>query len=210
MKNFFNSRFVFYNLIFDALTILYVVFFDVKPERIIAFYWLDTCVMIVFFMIFLKVIGSLSWYIEIIFGAFILLCLNFCGFLLLFELADLTGWAKQIELDEIGDILKPYFDVGPFIFISSIGNYYLFERVKNLYRNGGKPEFLFNYNCVYSLLLIPMVIFVSSLVFLLIGNRILSLIICFLVFRNRLDYWRHKSINNLEKELANASAGELI
>ena len=206
MKSFFNRRFIIYNLIFDALSVIYVVFFDVKPERIIAFYWLDTSVMLIYFMIFMKVIGRVKWYLEIVLGAFLLLCMNFVGYFLLMELANLTGWAQRIEIDEIGNFLKPYFDVGPFILISSIAYFYFFEKLRNLYRRGANPEFIFSYNIVYSFLLIPIVIIISYLLFLVIGNRILSLIICFLVLRNRLDYWRYKSINNLEKEFNDMKA----
>jgi hypothetical protein len=128
--NIYKNKFSLYSAIFDILAIIYVATFKINPARIIAFYWLDSCVMFIFFMLFFKYIGIITWYFEIFFASFIFIAINFIPLVFVITFSEMAGYKFKIE--EAYKIFEPYFDLSPFLSLSGLSNYYFYRKVCRL------------------------------------------------------------------------------
>jgi len=199
MQNYFkNNRFAIYDLIFDVLVLVYAAFFNINAGRIVFFYWLDSCVMLVFLMLFFKyqkiITSNLEWIVSSIFLIFInMIFLSFVVALTRIQL-------NPDEVFEMESLLRPYFDVGPFLAISSLAYLNFHRRITSLMDRGIDVSFAVYYNSYLTMLSMPGILILAVVFAAILQNLTVGIILSFLVLRNSVDYWLIRKIHKAEEE----------
>src|SRR6185369_5276239 len=60
MKPFYEHKFSIYNIIFDLLVFACTLFLGWDPARLLAFYWIDVCVQLFFYISYMRWLGYLK------------------------------------------------------------------------------------------------------------------------------------------------------
>ena len=198
MKLFFSiykNRYAVVNLLMDAIMFFAVIYFQASITRVFLFYWFDTCILLLFFMITMKKIGELKWWADVALGSFIAILIN-CGFL--FFLLEIGGfiYGNEYQNDPL-QLLDPMFDVSIFFLASAMAQAGIFSRVKWISDRKIPVINFMSLNAIYSMLLMALAYMLAAPVSASFGNEI-AMLLSFVIIRNRLDNWRVRNLNRLK------------
>ena len=192
-----RNRFVLFNLMQDMLLVVYVFTFGVSAARIILFYWLDTCMMLIFTMMFLKYINNIGSLAEVIAASCVAILINmiFMPFILGMTV-DFNSHQEPWTFDKL---LSPYFDVGFFLCMSYFAQAAFYKRMTSLTDRSLDMSYIVFMNSALSILLVGIAP-LAAIFFVFVMNFQVSILLGFLVLRNLLDFWLVKRIRNKEME----------
>jgi len=172
LKKYISNRFTLFNLALCLLAIYGVAFLDWNPARILTFYWVDVCIFLLFFLLYMKWAGHLYWYAEIVVGYFILMLLMLAFLVMLIGFSDnlgydsVTNWnCKDCDIfkDKLPALFYPYYDFSFYISLAALANAFLLLKIKRA--GGGPTAYAFYMNIsAWSILSVPVFLFISALI----------------------------------------------
>jgi len=194
VTRFFGSRFVLFNLAYDILLIGGTIISDWDPARILAFYWLDICTGIVFYVLYMRWVGHLRNPFKLLVSAGVFVGLMRIYLFLIASIGQLTNQHPGI-LEQIEILLQPAYEISFFVMLSAFSNLSFYKRLYAVEKKDRDAEFLAHMNIAVMLLMIPGILFLTSVFFAITMNTKLSLIIAYILLRNRFDYWKFKKLS---------------
>jgi len=190
---FYRTRFVRYNLLYDLLLVTGILFSHWDPARVLAFYWIDLCTSVAFYLVYMRWIGHLRNPFKLIVSASV-----FTGFMLmyLYMIGSLGQHTNQHIgiFEEIDLLLQPAYEISFFVLLSVLSNLSFYKRFYILEKRIHSAEFFLHVHCGVMLLMIPGISFFTTVVFALTLNITISLLIAYLALRNRFDVWKYKKL----------------
>ena len=202
IRSFFLNRTRVYNLLLSLFILYGVSFLNWNPARIIAFHWIEGCVFILFFMLYMKWVGRLNWYAEAIAGFVILLAIM-CGyFAILVNMSEEFGFvllkAKPCkdcyeEVDKAIQLFYPYYDFSFYIVLCGLANFHLLRKIFNR----GKADEAFGYYlhmCAAMVLSTPALFIPAGLLTLTGLSLQVSTVLACLLVRYLLDRWQQRHL----------------
>lgn len=194
LKTFLGYRFSHFTTLFDLLIISGTIFLKWDPARLLAFYWIDQCVQLLFYISFMRFIGHL----KLIFKLIVSLMTGFglmCVYLvLIMKIATLTSPGLSDEVILLGHLFQPYYEVSFFIVLSGLGVFHFYNKIKTYKGLWNEIEFFIHMNCAISLFTIPVMLVLTSLLFALTLPTGISLAVSMAIVRNRLNAWQRRNI----------------
>jgi hypothetical protein len=174
----------------DIFAIVGVVSFSWNPFRIIGFYWLDTCIGIVFFLIYFwrcKVIQSV---VTLLFSASFLFLLMYVYLLtLLYFSKDLHIRLQPIQMKEL---FFPFFDLSIFFIFSALSHFYRLRKILMLEMKSALP---FNtISTIIGMVMVPLILLCSIWLNFVFQNLNLAMIFSLVLVRNIVEFWRFSSV----------------
>jgi hypothetical protein len=197
LAQFFKDKPTVFAMLADVFTIAGVLWFAWNPFRIIGFYWLDTCIGILFFLLYFvrcRLIDSVY---------FFLMSLSFLSLLMLVYLLGILFFTNEIDSRaaplDWHVLFEPYFDVSVFIIFSAFSHYHRYRKITSLDVKQGVP---FNaMSTVAGMLLIPLILLLSVLMNLFIRNLNLSMILSLVALRNITEFWRFSTLRQISSRV---------
>jgi|GEM_PF-4091764 len=204
MLNFLKDRSTLFAIMADAYAIIGVLILNWDPYRIIGFYWLDNCVSMLFlFILFAIFEGSKNKYLSPITIAFSLVV---GGGILFIYLETILHFPHEFNPRawplKLSTLLYPYFDVALFL-VLSVAAY--FHRLKKMLPLDKKEMLPYNVmSFIIGLIIIPAIFILSGYLDFLLNNLKFSIIVSLILFRNLVEYWRYKNLNQVISRTAQA------
>ena len=195
MKPFYEHKFSIFNIIFDLFLIAATLYLGWDPAKLFAFYWIDVCMQLLFFIFYMRFLG----YLKLPFKLIVTFCVG-VGLMTMYliwivKLAPFT-FNSIDETILIRHLFEPYYEVSFFLVLSGLSSFHFYSKVRPSKSVKSEIEFFLFLNCGIALLTIPLIMFLTTVLFALTVNITLSLIVSIVVVRNRVDAWRN---NNLRK-----------
>jgi len=193
MKPFYEHKFSIFNILFDLLVIAGSLFLGWDPARLFAFYWIDVCVQLLFFIGYMRWLG----YLKLPFKLIVTFCVG-VGLMVTYltwivKLAPFT-FNSNDEAMLISHLFEPYYEVTVFLVLSGLSSFHFYRKVRSSKTVKSEIEFFLFQNCGLALLTIPIIMLFTTTIFALTLNIHLALIISIVLVRNRLDAWRNKNL----------------
>jgi len=190
LGKFFKDRSTIYAMFADIFAIVGVLSFSWNPFRIIGFYWLDTCIGIIFFLIYFwrcKVIQSAA---SLFFSASFLFLLMYVYLLtLLYFSKDLHIREQPIDMKEL---FFPYFDLSIFFIFSALSHFYRLRKILLLEMKSALP---FNtISTIIGMVMVPSILLFSIWLNFVFQNLNLAMISSLVMIRNIVEFWRFRSV----------------
>jgi hypothetical protein len=187
---FFKDKSTIFAMLADVFAITGVLFFSWSPFRIIGFYWLDTCIGIIFLLIYFmrcKVINSAGTFLMSASFLFLLMYV-YLNCLLSFT-NEIDSHAHPLEWQEL---FYPYFDISIFFIFSAFSHYHRLRKISTLVMKDALP---FNaISTVIGMVMVPSILLVSIWLNFIFGNMNLAMITSLVLLRNMVEFWRFSSI----------------
>jgi hypothetical protein len=199
MKNFFENRFTLFNIAFDLIIFACTLFLGWDPAKLLAFYWIDLCVQLIFYISYMRLLGYLRLAFKLLVTFFVGVGLMTIYLIWIVKIAPFTGIQTYDEDVIISHLFRPYYEVTFFLVLSGLSSYHFYRKIRSSKSIRSEVEFFLHLNCGLALLSIPLMLFFTTVLFALTLNVSLTLIFSIALVRNRLDAWRNK---NLRKFIA--------
>ena len=193
LAKFFKDRSTIYAMFADIFAIVGVIAFAWNPFRIIGFYWLDTCVGIIFFLIY-------YWRCKVIQSAIaLILSAGFLFLLMYVYLMTLLYFSKDMYISmqplQLNEIFYPYFDLSIFFIFSALSHYHRVQKILKLEMKSALP---FNtISTIAGMVMVPLILLVSIWLNFIFHNLNVAMISSLVIVRNVVEYWRFKSVSEM-------------
>lgn len=193
MKPFYEHKFSIFNIIFDLLLIAATLFLHWDPARLLAFYWMDVCMQLLFYILYMRFLGYLRNPFKLIVTFCVGVGLMTTYLIWIVKLAPFTFHTND-EAILIKQLFEPYYEVSFFLVLSGLSSFHFYRKVRSSKTDRSEIEFFLMINCGLALLTIPIMMLFTTIFFALTVNITLSMIISIVVVRNRLDAWRNYNL----------------
>ena len=193
MKPFYEHKFSLFNIAFDLLLIAATLFLHWDPTRLFAFYWIDVCMQLLFYISYMRLLGYLKLPFKLIVTFCVGVGLMTTYLIWIVKLAPFTVHSND-EAVLISNLFEPWYEVSFFLVLSGLSSFHFYRKVKSSKSLRSDIEFFLHVNCALALVTIPIIMFFTSILFALTINITLALIISIVLVRNRLDAWRNKNL----------------
>jgi len=195
MKKFFEHKFITYNLFFDVLVLTGTFFLGWNQARILSFYWIDICVQVFFYILYMRWIGHLRLPFKLIvsFSLGVGIMMIYLYEILNVGIFTIPG-QSNINTEVIDNLFKPYYEITFFLVLSGLSNIDFYKKLKRPESHVSDKEFFVHLNCALSLLVIPAILILSNVLYIFTLNVKLSLVLAILFLRNRYDSWKNKNL----------------
>ena len=197
MLNFLKDRSTLFAILADAYAIFGVLILNWDPYRIIGFYWLDNCVSMLFlFILFGLIERTKSLLLTLISSVFALLFASGLLFIYLQTILnfpmELNPGAKPLRMERL---FYPYFDISVFIVLSSAAHFHRMKKLLPLEKSEVLPYSIMS--LIVGLIIIPAIFILSGYMDFLFHNMKFSMILSLIIFRNGIEYWRYRNLNQV-------------
>lgn len=182
-------------LVADLVVISGVVILGWNPARMSAFYYLDTCIVILFFLIYNFILNR-NFIISGIVAGVVIAGIMLFYYRIVLDISVMFGFNKAS--DGITGLLYPYFDVAAFLSFAVFS--YVADLKKWLSYDAAFAKPAFAKLLATNLLLIPGLLLGGALLHVFIQNEKVALIIALLVVRHFIEHMRYRSFCSVEKE----------
>jgi hypothetical protein len=194
VKAIFEHKFALYNFFFDAFALTGVFFLAWDPSRLLAFYWIDICVQLLLFIFYMRWLGHLRMVFKFIVTVSVAIGIMTIYLIMILNLSLFTSNDSMRGLEAAERLFKPYYEISFFLVLSTLSNVSFYKKLRRPETRTSDIEFFTDLNIGLSLIMIPCILLLTSLLFIFTLNTKVSLIISILLLRNRQDNWRSKNI----------------
>jgi hypothetical protein len=183
-------------VIADLIAIVGVLYFSWNPSRMVAFYILDTFVIIFCFITYSMLIEKAFSIATLALGlSLTLLMATYLGFLL-----DSPIKSEQFgEPADLMNLLYPYFDVTSFLASVIFANCIDLKKWLSFDFVFAKPAY--GKILALHLAMVPMLVFGWVIVYIFVGNQVLSIIISLILVRHFIEYQRAHTFKYVEQQM---------
>ena len=202
MINFLKDRATLFAILADAYAIIGVLILNWDPFRIIGFYWLDNCVSMLFlFILFGIVERSTNHILSAISLVFALL---FASGILFIYLQTILNFPKEFNPRarslSMEGLFYPYFDISLFIILTAAAHFHRLKKLLPLDKKEVVPYSIMSF--IIGLVIIPAIFILSGYMDYLFHNMKFSMILSLIIFRNLIEYWRYRNLNQVLERAA--------
>jgi hypothetical protein len=204
MLNFLKDKSTVFAILADAYAIFGVLILNWDPYRIIGFYWLDNCVSMLFLFILFGILDRSRNIIPTVIT--LIFALLFASALLFVYLQTILAFPREINPAakplSMEKLFFPYFDISLFLVLSAANHFYRMKKLLPLDKDEVLPYSIMS--LVVGMVIIPAIFIVSGYMNFLVNNLRFSMIFSLIVFRNLVEHWRYRNLNQV---LARAALG---
>ena len=194
LKHFYQYKFSLFNIFFDLFIFTGTLFLGWDPARLLAFYWMDVCMQLLFYILYMRYLGYLKNPFKLIVTFCVGVGLMTTYLIWIVKLAPFTFHTND-ETILVKQLFEPYYELSFFLVLSGLSSFHFYRKVRSSKTDRSEVEFFLMINCGLALLTIPIMMFFTTVLFALTVNITLSMIISIVVVRNRLDAWRNYNLN---------------
>jgi hypothetical protein len=203
MFEYIKSKPTIYSLISDIIVLTGILYFHWSCYRIIAFFFADVELMILFFFIFMVWTKEITDVFSFVFGMMILSALLFFYFGMIENMFStlLLKTSFEPSYSNLMNLFFPYYDTILFILFSSMSHFHTIKRLRKVPERYDSKIFMMKF-IAYRMLMIPLIPIVFVLVFVLLlpfhMNEILLPLISLIIVKDILEYWKFKALKKLQ------------
>ena len=197
MINFLKDRATLFAILADAYAIIGVLILNWDPFRIIGLYWLDNCVSMLFLFILFGIVDRSKN--HILSAISLVFALLFASGILFIYLQTILNFPKEFSPRarplSMERLFYPYFDISLFIILTAAAHVHRLKKLLPLDKKEVLPYSIMSF--IVGLVIIPAIFILSGYMDYLFHNMKFSMILSLIIFRNLIEYWRYRNLNQV-------------